>query len=167
MPSRLDASAAAPPGLRVLVTYDDDRGGAAEALYACKALPRVVSPTCRTLREALVRSHEQPRLVPEDDGLDAIAQVDLGEDPSALLDEPNHTSASAEYLAATGYAGGERYVDERAVVDGDLITAGPQSPVRFTVATLKRLGLASERTDAYEGLFHRGDPAAFPVLMQA
>jgi hypothetical protein len=53
-------------------------------------------------------------------------------------------------------------------VDGDLITAGPQSPVQFAGATLGRLGLASERTlDAYEGLFHRADPSAFPVLMQA
>ena len=68
----------------------------------------------------------------------------------------------------TGYAGGERYVDERAVVDGDLITAGPQSPVQFARATLGSLGLASERTlSAYERLFHGGDASAFPVLMQA
>ena len=87
---------------------------------------------------------------------------------AGLLDERKHTSASADYLAATGYAGASHYVDERAVVDGDLITAGPQSPVQFARATLERLGLASERTlDAYEGLFHRGDLAAFPVLMQA
>jgi hypothetical protein len=67
----------------------------------------------------------------------------------------------------TGYAGGDRYVDERAVVDRDLITAGPQSPVQFARAALGRLGLASERTlDAYEALFHRGEPAAFAVLMQ-
>ena len=87
---------------------------------------------------------------------------------AGLLDERNHTSAAAEYLSATGYRGGDRYVDERAVADGDLITAGPQSPVQFTCATLRRLGLASERTlDAYEDLFHRGAPAAFPVLMEA
>ncbi|HEY6779285.1 MAG TPA: DJ-1/PfpI family protein [Thermoleophilaceae bacterium] len=87
---------------------------------------------------------------------------------AGLLDERKHTSASADYLAATGYAGASHYVDDRAVVDGDLITAGPQSPVQFARATLERLGLASERTlDAYEGLFHRGDLAAFPVLMQA
>ena len=67
----------------------------------------------------------------------------------------------------TGYAGGDRYVDERAVVDGDLITAGPQSPVQFARAALERLGLASERTlEAYEALFHRGEQAAFPVLME-
>jgi hypothetical protein len=51
-------------------------------------------------------------------------------------------------------------------VDGDLITAGPQSPVQFARATLGRLGLASTETlEAYEGVFHRADPAAFPALM--
>jgi hypothetical protein len=54
------------------------------------------------------------------------------------------------------------------VVDGDLVTAGPQSPVQFARATLGRLGLASPETlDAYEGVYHRADPAAFPTLMQA
>jgi putative intracellular protease/amidase len=85
-----------------------------------------------------------------------------------LLDDRAHTSAAPEYLAATGYAGGERYVDARAVVDGDLITAGPQSPVQFARAVLSRLGLASEPTlEAYERVFHDGDPSAFPVLMHA
>jgi hypothetical protein len=68
----------------------------------------------------------------------------------------------------TGYAGGNRYVDERAVVAGDLITAGPQSPVQFARATLGRLGLADERTlEAYEALFDRGEEGAFAVLMEA
>jgi putative intracellular protease/amidase len=98
----------------------------------------------------------------------AICGATAGLARAGLLDDRDHTSAAAEYLAATGYAGGDRYVDARAVVDGDLITAGPQSPVQFARATLSRLGLASERTlEAYEDLFHRGDPAAFPVLMQA
>jgi putative intracellular protease/amidase len=97
----------------------------------------------------------------------AICGATAGLAGAGLLDERNHTSASAEYLAMTGYAGGDRYVDERAVVDGDLITAGPQSPVQFARATLGRLGLATERTlEAYEALFHRGDQTAFPVLMQ-
>jgi putative intracellular protease/amidase len=87
---------------------------------------------------------------------------------AGLLDDRAHTSSSADYLAATGYAGGVCYVNERAVVDGDLVTAGPQSPVQFARATLERLGLASSETlDAYEGLFHRADPDAFPALMQS
>jgi putative intracellular protease/amidase len=98
----------------------------------------------------------------------AICGATAGLARAGLLDERDHTSAAAEYLAATGYAGGERYVDERAVVSGDLITAGPQSPVQFARATLERLDLASERTlDAYEAVFHRADPSGFPVLMQA
>jgi putative intracellular protease/amidase len=98
----------------------------------------------------------------------AICGATAGLARAGLLDDRNHTSAAAEYLAATGYAGGKRYVEERAVVDGDLITAGPQSPVQFACATLGRLGVATEPTlRAYEDLFHGGDPAAFPVLMQA
>jgi putative intracellular protease/amidase len=98
----------------------------------------------------------------------AICGATAGLARAGLLDERNHTSASAEYLAMTGYAGGERYRDERAVIDGDLITAGPQSPVQLARATLERLGLADERTlEAYEDLFDRGDLAAFPVLMEA
>jgi putative intracellular protease/amidase len=98
----------------------------------------------------------------------AICGATAGLARAGLLDDRKHTSAAAEYLAATGYAGGDLYVDDRAVVDGDLVTAGPQSPVQFARATLGRLGLASTQTlDAYEGVFHRADPAAFPALMKA
>jgi putative intracellular protease/amidase len=87
---------------------------------------------------------------------------------AGVLDERNHTSDAPEYLAATGYAGGDRYVDERAVVDGDLITAGSSSPVQFACATLGRLGLASDaKLDAYEAVFDRADPRGFAVLMPA
>jgi putative intracellular protease/amidase len=96
----------------------------------------------------------------------AICGATAGLARAGLLDKRHHTSAAAEYLKATGYAGGDRYRDERAVVDGDLITAGPDSPVQFARATLGRLGLTSDRKlEAYEGLFHRADPAAFPALM--
>ena len=98
----------------------------------------------------------------------AICGATAGLARAGLLDRRRHTSAAAEYLMATGYAGGDCYVNERAVVDGDLITAGPQSPVQFACATLRRLGLASDRTlEAYEGVFHRADATAFPALMEA
>jgi putative intracellular protease/amidase len=97
----------------------------------------------------------------------AICGATAGLARAGVLDKRRHTSAAAEYLMATGYAGGDYYVDERAVVDGDLITAGPQSPVQFACATLRRLGLASDRTlEAYEGVFHRADATAYPVLME-
>lgn len=98
----------------------------------------------------------------------AICGATLGLARAGLLDERAHTSAAAAYLAASGYAGGEHYVEDRAVIDGDLITAGPQSPVQFARATLQRLGLASaEKLEAYEGVFYRADPAAFATLTQA
>ncbi|WP_026874522.1 DJ-1/PfpI family protein [Jiangella gansuensis] len=98
----------------------------------------------------------------------AICGATAGLARAGLLDHRRHTSAAPEYLQATGYQGAHLYVDERAVVDGDLITAGPASPVQFARATLGRLGLAPYRTlEAYEGVFHRADASAFPVLMQA
>jgi putative intracellular protease/amidase len=98
----------------------------------------------------------------------AICGATTGLARAGLLDGRRHTSAAAGYLAASGYAAGDLYVDERAVVDGDLVTAGPQSPVQFSRATLAMLGLASEETlEAYEAVFHRGDPSGYPVLAQA
>lgn len=86
---------------------------------------------------------------------------------AGLLDDRRHTSAAPEYLAATGYRGAALYVDDkRAVADRGLVTAGPQSPVQFAAATLGLLGLATPaRLAAYVGVFHRSDPAAYPVLM--
>jgi putative intracellular protease/amidase len=98
----------------------------------------------------------------------AICGATAGLARAGLLDNRRHTSAAAGYLMATGYAGGDFYVDEPAVVDGDLITAGPQAPVQFACATLRRLGLASDRKlEAYEGVFHRADATAYPALMDA
>jgi putative intracellular protease/amidase len=98
----------------------------------------------------------------------AICGATAGLARAGLLDHRRHTSAAPEYLRATGYAGADRYVDGRAVADDGLITAGPQSPVQFARAALAHLGLASAETlEAYERLFHRGDPTAFPVLMRA
>lgn len=100
----------------------------------------------------------------------AICGATLGLARAGLLDNRRHTSAAAEYLTMTGYAGGPYYEDARVVVDDDklLVTAGPDSPVQFATATLEVLGLAGRPlVDAYEGVFHRSDATAFPALMQA
>ncbi|MBB5787803.1 DJ-1/PfpI family protein [Jiangella mangrovi] len=99
----------------------------------------------------------------------AICGATAGLARAGLLDDRDHTSAAVEYLMAQpGYGGQDRYVDARAVVGGDVVTAGPDSPVQFARATLSRLGLASEQTlQAYEDVFHRADASAYPVLMQA
>jgi putative intracellular protease/amidase len=96
----------------------------------------------------------------------AICGATAGLARAGLLDERKHTSAAKEYLQATGYGGVGNYLDERAVVGGDLITAGPDSPVQFARAVLQRLELADEqKLDAYEGVFHRADPAAYATLV--
>lgn len=98
----------------------------------------------------------------------AICGATAGLARAGLLDERNHTSAAPDYLAATGYRGLSRYLDERAVLDTDLITAGPQSPIQFACAVMRRLELASEGTlAAYEALFDRGELAAFAALAAA
>lgn len=97
----------------------------------------------------------------------AICGATAGLARAGLLDERRHTSAAPEYLAATGYQGGSHYVaDVPAIADRGLVTAGPQAPVQFAAAALGLLGLASpERLDAYVGVFHRADPAAYPALL--
>lgn len=87
---------------------------------------------------------------------------------AGLLDERRHTSAAPEYLAYVGYGGADNYVDARAVADGGLITAGPQSPVQFARATLEYLELAPPHVlEAYEGLYHRGERESFFALVDA
>lgn len=98
----------------------------------------------------------------------AICGATVGLARAGLLDDRVHTSAAPEYLAASGYAGGDHYEDARASVGGDLVTAGPDSPVQFARVTLERLGLVSaEVGEAYEGVFHRSDASAYPTLMAA
>jgi putative intracellular protease/amidase len=98
----------------------------------------------------------------------AICGATFGLARAGLLDARRHTSAAPEYLAASGYRGGDHYIDARAVADGGLVTAGPQSPVQFARATLGALGLASdEALAAYEAVFADGDQAAYPALMAA
>jgi putative intracellular protease/amidase len=85
---------------------------------------------------------------------------------AGLLDHRPHTSAAPEALAATGYGGADLYVEQRAVAQDGLVTAGPQSPVQFARATLALLGLMpEEKLEAYEAVFHRSDPSGYAVLM--
>ncbi|MDJ0382578.1 DJ-1/PfpI family protein [Streptomyces sp. G-G2] len=98
----------------------------------------------------------------------AICGATAGLAREGLLDDRAHTSAAAGYLAATGYAGGGRYVEADAVTDGDLITAGPTEPVAFAREVFARLGVYKpDVLDAWYRLFHDSDASAFPVLTAA
>ncbi|MCD2465989.1 MULTISPECIES: DJ-1/PfpI family protein [unclassified Streptomyces] len=100
----------------------------------------------------------------------AICGATAGLAKEGLLDDRPHTSAVSFYLAATGYKGGEHYVDADAVTSageagtGDLITAGPTEPVAFAREIFAVLGAYEGKRDAWYRLFHDSDPAAFVEL---
>jgi hypothetical protein len=85
-----------------------------------------------------------------------------------LLDDQAHASNAAEYLAYSRYGGGDRFVAEPAVVDGDLITASGVAPVHFAEAIFERLGLYAPTVAAsWFKLYADRDPAGFFELMSA
>ncbi|MFJ3599795.1 MULTISPECIES: DJ-1/PfpI family protein [unclassified Streptomyces] len=101
----------------------------------------------------------------------AICGATAGLAREGLLDDRAHTSAVSFYLAATGYAGGERYVEADAVTDpgadggGRLITAGPTEPVAFAREVFGLLGIYDpKKLDAWYRLFHDSDASAYEVL---
>ncbi|TXS50248.1 glutamine amidotransferase [Streptomyces sp. uw30] len=98
----------------------------------------------------------------------AICGATAGVAREGLLDDRDHTSAVSFYLAATGYGGGERYVEADAVTDGGLVTAGPTEPVAFAREILRLLHVyEDEAVDAWYRLFHDSDPTAYAVLEKA
>ncbi|MFJ8147753.1 DJ-1/PfpI family protein [Streptomyces sp. NPDC096094] len=98
----------------------------------------------------------------------AICGATAGLAREGLLDDRAHTSAVSFYLAATGYAGGGRYVEADAVTDRGLTTAGPTEPVAFAREILGLLGAyEGEVLDAWYRLFHDSDPEAYAVLEKA
>ncbi|MEU0564459.1 type 1 glutamine amidotransferase family protein [Nonomuraea sp. NPDC005983] len=99
----------------------------------------------------------------------AICGATAGLAREGLLDDRDHTSAVVQYLEAqAGYAGAERYLDEDAVLGGDLVTAGPTEPVAFAREIFRRLDVyRPEVLDAWFRLFARSDASAYEVLMSA
>ncbi|MGI5377038.1 type 1 glutamine amidotransferase family protein [Streptomyces sp. CA-251387] len=98
----------------------------------------------------------------------AICGATAGLAREGLLDDRDHTSAVSFYLAATGYGGGERYVEADAVTDRGLVTAGPTEPVAFAREILRLLKVYDdEAVDAWYRLFHDSDATAYAVLEKA
>ncbi|MEU8825933.1 DJ-1/PfpI family protein [Streptomyces sp. NPDC048636] len=100
----------------------------------------------------------------------AICGATAGLAREGLLDGREHTSAAAEFLAATGYRGGDHYREADAVTDGKsgLITAGPTEPVAFAREILARLEVYEpEVLDAWFRLFSASDASAYGVLQTA
>ncbi len=95
----------------------------------------------------------------------AICGAVAGLAKEGLLDDRAHTGAAAEFLAATGYAGGELFLDMDAVTDQNLITAGPTEPVPFAREIFARLGVYSPaKLQAWFRLYAHGDASAYYEL---
>ena len=85
---------------------------------------------------------------------------------AGLLDDRAHTSNAAEFLAGTGYAGGDLYRDAPAVDDRGLITANATAPVEFAAAIFARLEVFEPNVLAsWLKLYRDRDPAGFFELM--
>jgi transcriptional regulator GlxA family with amidase domain len=85
---------------------------------------------------------------------------------AGLLDDRAHTSNALDFLVPSGYAGADRYLDERVVEDGDVITAPATAPVDFGAAVFRRLELfPPEVIDAWYGLYTTGERRYFDALV--
>jgi len=98
----------------------------------------------------------------------AICGATAGLAAEGLLDDRDHTSNAAEILTATGYRGSDRYREQPAVTDVDLITASGTAPVEFAREVLGRLDLYEpEVLESWYKLFGLRDPAGYHELMAA
>jgi putative intracellular protease/amidase len=99
----------------------------------------------------------------------AICGATFGLANAGMLDDRPHTSAALEYLQyAPGYHGTSHYRDERAVLDGDLITAGPADGLEFARLVLLRLGVFTDDVlEAWYQLYNTGDPKWYGQIMAA
>ena len=95
----------------------------------------------------------------------AICGATLGLAREGLLDDRDHTSSAADYVGSTGYRGAERYREELAVTDGNVITAGAAAPIEFAREVLVRLeAYPPEVLDAWYRMFAKNDASAFSAL---
>lgn len=84
-----------------------------------------------------------------------------------LLDNRNHTSDSAGFLASTGYRGESHYIDAPVMTDGGITTASGTRPVQFSAEVFRRINLYPDTlVDAWLDLNLTNDESAFFHLKQ-
>jgi putative intracellular protease/amidase len=85
-----------------------------------------------------------------------------------LLDTVAHTSNSREYIAQTGYKGGNHFSEKPVVRSGGLITAAAMSPLEFAREIFAVLEVYSEEVlKNWYSLYKTGDAKYFAGLMKA
>lgn len=104
-------------------------------------------------------------LLDKDIPVAAICGATYGLARAGILDHRQHTSNAREYIAKSGYQGGELYVDAPAVTDGKLITSPATAPLEFARAIFKMLGAYDEATlENWYQLYKTGDAKYFHKL---
>jgi putative intracellular protease/amidase len=99
----------------------------------------------------------------------AICGATYGLARTGLLDDRDHTSNAADFLAgAPGYGGAHRYQEARAVHDRGLITAPATAPVDFARAVFEALAVFPEPViEAWYGLYTTGERRFYDALVGA
>ena len=100
----------------------------------------------------------------------AICGATMALAQAGLLDHRPHTSndLAAIQMFCPGYKGGQHYVQEPAVTDGNLITASGLAPVEFAHQIFRRLDVMLPATlDAWHGLNTTGRAEYFYALMES
>ena len=96
----------------------------------------------------------------------AICGATYGLARTGLLDDRQHTSNAADFLAPSGYAGAELYREQRVVDDRGVVTAPATAPVDFTAALFRRLALFPPQIiDAWYGLYTTGERRYYDALV--
>lgn len=100
----------------------------------------------------------------------AICGATAGLAQAGMLDKTTHTSNGLQYLQlfCPAYKGAEHYVDELAVTDGNLITAGSSAPVEFAYHIFKKLeAFTPEKLEWWYGYFGRHNTQDMLQLLQS
>ena len=95
----------------------------------------------------------------------AICGATAGLARLGLLDDRWHTSNAAVFLASTGYGGADRYRDEPAVTDGNVVTASATAPVEFAREVFRLLDVYEPSVlESWYKLYGQNDPVGFYEL---
>jgi putative intracellular protease/amidase len=98
----------------------------------------------------------------------AVCGATAGLARAGLLNGRRHTSNALAYLKGVpAYQGADRYEDQPAFTDGDLITAAGMAPVEFAREIFKRLDLYTDEVlGAWYDLYKTGQAAHYARLLQ-
>jgi putative intracellular protease/amidase len=98
----------------------------------------------------------------------AICGGTVGLARAGLLDTRRHTSNAPEFLAGTGYAGADYYVNQPVVEDDGVITAPATASLELAKHLLQKLHVfAPAALEAWYALYRTGNPKHYFEFVEA